>query len=338
MPEQGKGSGAVVAGAVALALAAAGIGFVVGRATATPEPAAAKPAPARPRPVPPRPEGPLRRREPKPLTGFDAELHAVRKSMGARDYRAVIETLDGILADPKRPDSEWRRVLPMLCDALERSGRLDGRRQELEKQPLATLLPRELHLLARVQNLAHKGKRVETLNELLRRAPGDKGVQYMRLHTLIEMDRRAEAATEVEAMRAASDDQFPRWALSLGRAHKKAGDVKATGALAKQVETTAWTSGYPGPALSIASKLYALAGDADAALKALDKWAEVLGQPESREKAGLLKVMRLMEAGKPDRASTMLNEIEGGLKFENNRQVAADLRRRIARGVGVAPR
>jgi len=339
MAGSGKGSGAVVASAVALAFAAAGIGFVVGRGTATPPSAGVADTPqAQPAPVKPGagPEGPVRRREPKPPEGFEGELHQIRKSFGARDYKAAIEALDGILSDAERPDREWRRAVSMLCDALERSGRLDQRRLELEKQPLGTLLPRELHLLAAMQNLEHKGKRIETLNELLRRNPGDKGVQYMRLHTLIEVGRRPEAAKEVETLRAAGDDQFPRWALSLAKAHRRAGDAKAAGALAEQVEATAWTSDYPAPALSVASKVYALAGDADAALKVLDKWAEVLGQPESREKAGLLKVMRLMEAGEVDRASTMLKELESDLKFDGNRQVAADLRRRIAGGV--APR
>jgi len=337
MLAEGKGSGTIVAGAAALALAAGGIGFVVGRGTSTPpsgDVADAVPAPpGGPRPVP---EGPVPHRQAKPLEGFEGELHEIRKSFGARDYKAAIEALDGILSDAERPDREWRRAVSMLCDALERSGGLDLRREGLEKQALGTLLPRDLFLLAAMQNLEHKGKRIETLNELLRRNPGDKGVQYMRLHTLIEVGRRPEAAKEVETFRAAGDDQFPRWALSLAKAHRRAGDVKAAGALAGQVEATAWTSDYPAPALSVASKIYALAGDADAALKVLDKWAEVLGRPESREKAGLLKVMRLMEAGEVDRASTMLKELESDLKFDGNRQVAADLRRRIAGGV--APR
>ena len=124
----------------------------------------------------------------------------------------------------------------------------------------------------------------------------------------------------------------PRWALSLGQAHARAGDLEAVSRLAEQVEEAARVSGYPGPAFSIAGKLHVLAGDAESALKALDRWAEVLNRPESTERAGLLKVRALMDIGRKDQASEMLGALEGDLNFRANREMAADLRRRMAAG------
>ena len=335
MTETQTGHRRIVLGAALLAVAAGGAGFWAGVVTSrrgAPDDAApggsgpsagraAKDEPAAPGPAP-------------AAEGFEARLSEARRAASKREYRKAVGMLDVLVRDESLGDGEWRRAVPFLCDALLRAGRLDARRAQLEALPLAGLGLRDLYLLASLQNLKHKEKRLKTLDELGRRLPGDDGVRYARLHTLIELGWREEAGREVEALRSDSDAQFARWALELGRSHARAGDTEAVKRLARQVEETAADFGYPAPAFSIAGKLHALAGDLEGAFRAVDLWAEALGRPESSERAGLLKVSMLIESGEKDRASKRLDAIEGSLKFEANREMAAELSRRMAGPAG----
>ncbi len=324
----GKGRIGIIALAVVAVAAAGGIGFWVGRGSA---PAAvAPPAPARSADIlPPKrgatgPKERISHRE-----GYQGELDAARMAAGAKEFDRAVDMAERVFSDEKRPQHEWRAAVPVLCSILERAGRLDAYRLELEKPPLDTLEPRQLYLLAALQNAGHKTDRLETLAVLGKLTPDDGMVRIARLHTLLELGRRSEATREIEKLRAAGDPQYPRWALALGRAHAQSKDTAGLTTVARQVEGFAAKAKYPAPAWSIASTLHVLAGDTEAAVAAIDNWAKVLGDPENVERAGLLKARVFLDVGQKERAGRMVDEVEKKLKYRANREIAADLRRRM---------